>query len=694
MWIRRTVGAGIGLVVVAAAILFSMGRIGWTERSFMPGPLGRERGVVEAKPAKSAFQTRHLGGVVDSDKGEWARRNGLGPPVAFSHNLSGVFPPELFGQHPEFFPEENGRRIQPPPGSGFWNPDLGRVDVALYAAAAASRHFKAHPEAESFPLGVNDGLTFGESAETRAWVTPPRWFRGRPDYSPLVFTFMNRAATELARTHPDKYLGALAYYWAEQTPGFPVHPQVLPFLTADRSQGYDEAARREELALQQRWGEAGPKRLGLYDYLYGYGFLIPRQHPHLIAESLRHARRAGFTDYYAEMTPSWGLDGPMPWLVAQLLLDPEQNATALLDEYYRRYFKETAEPMRRFFERCEARWMGQAGGSYWLKHYRNESQAALFPPDARRDLRGFLAEAERTARSEIVRQRVRFVSAAFGVTERFTAMKEARDALNRAALGREADWAMLVRGLETYLKARNEFLVYTESLKKNSPLAIAPFLQDDYLKHDPSVQAVDRIARLAEAGNQRAVAGEALNRLADPWVAKAWAATEVSGVREVLPNGSLAGPTRPGRSLAGLDYGVALPMGWQSKVEPAEHHRAAFLPGEPRVLRVEGSKDTAVFQWTQVQTKGFHWARVQLRGRVAPSVFAALTLGWLDMNHRHLGYAVIRLPEGEWPDWVEITQGALPPEGAFFVGVAVGIQHQPPGEAIEVKAFSLTAAGR
>ena len=127
-----------------------------------------------------------------------------------------------------------------------------------------------------------------------------------------------------------------------------MHPQVIPFLTADRAQGYDAGFQREEFELQQRWAAAGPKRLGLYDYLFGEGYLIPRIHTRLLSANLRHARRAGFTDYFAQVNPNWGLDGPMPWLAAQLLLDPSQPESDLVDEYYRRYFQEVAKPMRLF----------------------------------------------------------------------------------------------------------------------------------------------------------------------------------------------------------------------------------------------------------------------------------------------------------------------------------------------------------
>jgi len=50
------------------------------------------------------------------------------------------------------------------------------------------------------------------------------------------------------------------------------------------------------------------------------------QRPEFVERFFREARAAGFTDYYAEVYPNWGLDGPQPWLVAQLLQDPAQDA--------------------------------------------------------------------------------------------------------------------------------------------------------------------------------------------------------------------------------------------------------------------------------------------------------------------------------------------------------------------------------
>lgn len=670
-------------------------------RQFVPGALGREPGADVPVPGPRAYLTRAMSMPGVPGGSGWLAANQVTGPFNFSHNLLRVFPPALYASHPEYFPLVDGVRWQPAAKSSDWNPDLGRADVARHAAAVAADYFSAHPQTPSFSLGTNDGILYGESPETLALTTPVRWFRGRPDYSPLVFTFMNRAADELGRTYPQKYLGGLAYYWAENTPGFPVNRQVAPFLTADRSQGYDPVFRREELDLQRRWGAVagehaggGPRRLGLYDYLYGNGFLIPRIHPHLLAENLREARRAGFTDYYAEVYPNWGLDGPMPWLAAQLALDPEQPLEGLLDEYYARYFREAAGPMRRFFNRCEEQWMGQAGPAYWLKHYRNESQADIFPAAVCRELRALLAEAGQAARAQRVRERVQLVAEAFGVTERMVRMQEAREALNRRSLHPQ-DWRTLAAALGEYRAARNDFRAYAAALVRRQPLAVRPFYWDDHLRHDPMPAAVVAIQKAADMAREADEAESLVRGWGDKEITYTWLAALVARTRtglELAQNGSLSGPLQPARMIAGLPFGVALPTEWKSKVEPAEFLQAGLTGAGPRVLRISGSLDTAVFQWRPMLAGFDRYAvRVAVRGRSSPGAAVLLTIGWLDRKQHHLGSQVVRLPEGETADWVELNLIEPPPPQAVWVGVGLRVQNQVPGDWAEARDFSLQA---
>lgn len=776
-WLVRTLiwSVTTAFVVIATVAMTPRAHVVQVARWFMPGALGHEAGGAHAKHpagndsllvgpdrkkgnAQRAFFTRAFSGLRSAEALEWGERNGLGGRLPFSHNLTQVFPPELYKTHPEFFPLEGGKRLEPPKGSYFWNPDIAREDAARHAAEAARRHFAAHPDAVSFALGVNDALIWGESPELLALATPTTWFRERPDYSNVVFTFMNRAAGELSRTHPDKYVGALAYYWCENVPDFPLHPQVIPFLTADRSQGYDASFWREEMELQAAWGQlagrrtgedgrrsgsnmlaprhepaatadrAPERRLGLYDYLYGGGFLIPRLHTKLLAEHLRHGRSAGFTDYYAEVNPNWGLDGITPWLTAQLLQNPDQSEIALLDEYYGRYFREAAQPMRRFHERCEEQWMRQPGPAYWLKHYRNESQAIIFPLDVCSELRSTLDEALEQARSARVRERVRLVSDAFGVTERFVAFKEARDRVLRLALrvGRvvpnpplshtelrrvkdDAPRDELSGALGEYLQARRDFIRYTYRLQKSKPLALHPFGWSDYLKNDPVPTALFALsAAHMDADGQRIDADtDALMGSVDrdPLVAPLWSTIRASVQRdtgmssasvasgsgkELLHDAAMTGALLPGRTIAGLTYGVALPAGWQSKVEPAQFHRAELVESHGlRVLRVEGTKDTTVSQWTQRAEPGLHHGMVRVRGRVLPGTAVSLVFAWLDAQHRHVGFKSVRLPEGEWPEWVTLQQAGSPPGGAVWVGLGLRVQNQVEGDWIEAKGFSL-----
>jgi hypothetical protein len=827
-----------------------------------------------------SFLTRALGGVDP----EWGAFNQLTPRLNFSHNLNRVFPAELYDSQPELFPLVDGERMKPGEGLVNWNPDLGEPAVAEVAADAAMKYFNENPDAVSFALGVNDGLRFGESPATLHWVEPLRWFRDRPDYSDLIFNFMNEVAERTSVHWPEKYVGALAYYWAENVPSFPLHPRVIPFLTADRSQFYDKAFKREELALQKKWstsfgkaktlktkklktdggreapvngeklkvngvggrealvngeklkvngvggrgapvsgvggrealvkskklkvigvggreapvigeklggsgvggrgafgkletgnlkpdgGRGAPvsgvdpsfqqlatsaqplapsnqqlvtsnqslvtsnqqlaTRLGLYDYIYGVGFLIPRIHTEYLAEHLRHARAAGFTDYYAEMSPNWGIDGPQPWLVAQLLMEPEADAEALLDEYYTRFFKGAARPMRRFFERCEEQWIEQAGPSYWLKHFKNDSQAAVFPSAVCRELRSLLDEAGQRAEhadDAVVLERIRFVSEAWGLTERYVVFCEARDALQRGLVGkyesgkvgRWGDGGLRVKkarepigkeggrgqatplqdALERYQEARAEFERYADWIQEEHPLAFSRMMLDVFLRHDPGPTAEALLAESQFEGQRSKVA----NEKNDP---KGW-----------------KGDLLPGLEIAGLPFGLALPWGWQSAVEPWEGLRAEMRPrdagiltqgrrdgkgtqgvgvvsragevdsinAELPVLRLEHNKLTSLIKGFRVfpadwdQDPGRWGIAVDMRGKMSESAFLCLTLRPYDLNMQPLAPPTdTKFMANETEDWITLTQFLKIPTGTAYIGLTLWCAHQQPGDWLEI----------
>jgi hypothetical protein len=163
---------------------------------------------------------------------------------------------------------------------------------------------------------------------------------------------------------------------------------------------------------------------------------------------------------------------------------------------------------------------------------------------------------------------------------------------------------------------------------------------------------------------------------------------EVKGV-EIALNRNFAGAVLPARRIADLYYGVALPAPWQSRVEPAEYHQAGMVAAQPGVLRISGSKDTQVFQWVELKNHKFARAQVNVRGKVSTSGVVMITLGWLDNQQRHLGTTTMRLPEGEWSEWVTLTQADNVPVNAAWVGVGFRVQDQAKDDWVEACDFSL-----
>ncbi len=348
-----------------------------------------------------AYVSREITGLYDQAGRDWARRNGLRQRLEYSHNLTRVFPPELYDTHPEWFGLVDGARRRPLGGSDYhWQPDLARGDVAEHAAARAAEAFARDAGRASFALGMNDTVRFDQGAGTRIAVEPLRYFRGMPDYSPLVFGFMNRAAEALGRTPggaPHRYLGCLAYFWCENPPPFAVDPRVVPYVTTDRTQFYDRAYRAADLELMSRWQRSGGRAYGLWEYAYGSAFVVPRVPHAALAEAVREGWWRGARGYIADTGPHAGFDAFKIWMLAQLLWEPDRTVAELADDFFKGWYGPAAEPMRRFFARCEAVWLAQPGPPWWIKYYQQQDQVLLFPPAVRAELRALLEEAREKA---------------------------------------------------------------------------------------------------------------------------------------------------------------------------------------------------------------------------------------------------------------------------------------------------------
>ncbi|MEC7235245.1 MAG: DUF4838 domain-containing protein, partial [Verrucomicrobiota bacterium] len=413
---------------------------------------------------------------------DFARRNRLNQVYSFNHNLAKVFNEEIFITKPEVFSKVNGQRKVPRRSSGTDpQPDLTHPKAIEVAAQAALSHFEDNPNSKSFSLSINDNVLFDTTERTEAAVSPLRYFRTRPNYTDLVFGFMNQVARLVfdeggawqTPTGEDRYLTALSYYWAEPAPTIMIHPRVMPVLTSDRAQWHDPDYRTQDKALIQAWAASGAERVATWDYYFGAPHLHPRQFNQWIIESIRHMSDEGIDVFFSQLPSFWGLDGAKAWFAAELLWNPEQDALALLDEYYDNFFGPAAASIRAFYETAERHRNENEGQADWIKLYKDESGIALFTPKVLAEMRGYidLAEAKLGVPPKLdasrFQKRVQVVSEAFRLTELSADFDQSRRALVQACFNLESS-VNIETLLAQFKIAASDYRAYFEDYTKNA----------------------------------------------------------------------------------------------------------------------------------------------------------------------------------------------------------------------------------
>lgn len=630
-------------------------------RWFMPGPLGeqvapRTRLEITTTQHKTetflpSFLHRHLGIGGGEEQDTWWRHNRLHAPFRHGHAMNELFPAGVLTKHPELAPMVNGQRRFPNRRDDQgWQPDLTAPQAVPQAVASLRDHFARNPHEMSAAIGLNDTINFDQSHATQARLEPKRWFRLKPDYSDLYFGFVN----EVARRLPGKFLGAYAYDWTEQVPRFPVERNVIPWLTSDKAQWFDRHFAEEDKDLIRRWRRAGPEIVGVYDYYEGAPYLVPRPTLYAVAESIPFLHGAGVRAFYAEGQPNWGLDGPKPWLAAQLLWDATQDPDRLLETYYREFWQEAAEPMRRYFALIERQWLDQPRPAYWLKYFKDEHQHLLFPPAVRRDMRGLLAEAAALAHREVTRRRVEFFRQAFAVMDAFCEFNGAREQLARALLERAPDANRVAALTRAEHEAREVFAAIHRATRRRTPLAVQAEILPEYMRHDPASKWRHR----GDRGGPELLLDRQLEQVA----------------------------IRPPADFTSLDW--VRSTEWRGSGEPFATRVIGLTANG--ALRFAGCKQDMIWQWRPGEPHHRYAARVRVRAKVSPGNATFLILNFADKDARPLGYGKVdRLPVGEWSGEVELFATDHAPAGTASVGMGVRVLNQVEGDYAEFSGFSL-----
>ena len=298
----------------------------------------------------------------------WLVRQRMHGRMAFHHNLLHLFPPDKYGKtHPEFYPVVNGtHRVPTTSGDYNWQPVLTAGGIVPEAVTRIDAFFNAHPDTESYSLGMNDTHAWDDSVmqgDVR------RNSIGKVDLSDYFFRWANQVAAGVLKDHPDKWFGCLAYNELTDPPrNIEVNPHILPYVCIDRMMWADPGARQADIKRTHAWLKVAP-RLAWYDYIYGDQFYeLPRVYPHLMGAYLRFANRAGVVAYYAEAYPTkaW-IEGPKLYVFFKLLWDPTRDVDRMLDEWCELAVGGKAAPhLRAYYAFWEDFWTRRVPETDWF----------------------------------------------------------------------------------------------------------------------------------------------------------------------------------------------------------------------------------------------------------------------------------------------------------------------------------------
>ncbi len=271
---------------------------------------------------------------------DWVRRNRLGHSLNANtgHAWQSIIRQYAgtFEEHPEYLALVDGKRQ----GEQLCvsNPGLRQlvVDYAL-------DYFVKHPRADMVSLDCSDG---GGQCECEPCAA-------MGSISNRVFGLANEAAREVARVHPGKMVGLLAYNEHSEPPDFVLEPNVYIELTRGFIRGrysFDE--------LMDLW-PTKCAAMGYYDYysVYLWDWDMPpggrAANTAYIAESIRDYVARNAVTLSCESGNNWGIHGRGYYLAGQLMWNPAQDADAILNDFLDAAFGPAAAVMKRYYERLD-----------------------------------------------------------------------------------------------------------------------------------------------------------------------------------------------------------------------------------------------------------------------------------------------------------------------------------------------------
>lgn len=400
-----------------------------------------------------------------------------------SHNLYNIYSPEKYSEkHPEYYPMVEGKRFAPSKNlHGTWQPCVSNPDLPDIAIEWAKEYFKQKPYMIGIPVGVNDG---GGDCQC------PDCLKLREKFKNQYVPFYNNIARLAQKNLPDKLVSFLAY--GRGAAPIPENIKLEPNIYVEVVSGL-----KENMKLLEEWKQAGAKNIGIYDYFYGGGYLVPRHYPHIIGNAWKQAYKkvnlkGGWFESFIQI---WLYDGPRQYVLNELAWNINLDIDKLLDDYFVNFYGDASKPMREFFDRIEEIYGRKKDPLYPMADWKNLKQLDEYTWGDIEYLNNKLVKAKEITKEPQVKKRLDLFEKIWKLSELYlqsylvvkdlTTIKEVKneknieDIINKAKIGFQA-----VKSAENYTMTPEEekaIFVNTnlESFKNQQTLNPKPFLENE-----------------------------------------------------------------------------------------------------------------------------------------------------------------------------------------------------------------------
>ncbi|MHB8997588.1 MAG: DUF4838 domain-containing protein [Armatimonadota bacterium] len=307
--------------------------------------------------------------VSSTDQQKWMLRNRLGGDYKTTgHSFYGYYD-RFLKDHPEWFAQGYTGK---PPQMCYTNPEfIAQVvqDARDYFDGKGSKSGAA-ASSNIFGLVPMDNSSWCKCEACQAELNPAE--KDNPQFnngwaSDYIFNFTNTVAREVAKTHPDKLIGQLAYSTYAYCPT-KVNPEknVSVQMCLHTRNWWCPSMEVNDLKLLTDWRKTNPERpLHLWLYYcfpalnakYGNFNYWPGFFAHTVVKQMKLYHDANingiFLENSSEMDATYLMDQLEYYVTFKLADDPTLDGNKLIEEFFTRYYGSAAGPMKALYTRIE-----------------------------------------------------------------------------------------------------------------------------------------------------------------------------------------------------------------------------------------------------------------------------------------------------------------------------------------------------